>query len=225
MQAMPYGSRWPQLAKWWDTAAITNAAEVAAVAKRLVAAKARYQGVEAKTGVPWWLIAAIHQREASQNFNTQLAQGDPLNQVSTHVPKGMGPFSTWEEGAIAALKHEGMPSVTDWRLEKALYWQEKYNGWGYLSRGIPSPYVWGATSVQRPGKFVADGQWSPTTMDRQLGCAAMIKGMMEIDPSIKFIRESAGPEVEEVGAGQKAAAPMPGEGTAAAKGTGDRKSV
>ena len=65
MKAPPYGSRWPQLAKWWDAATITNPTEVAAVAKRLVAAKARYQSVEAKTGVPWWLIAAIHQREAS----------------------------------------------------------------------------------------------------------------------------------------------------------------
>ena len=61
-----YGSRWSQLAKWWDGAAITNQGEVAAVAKRLVAAKARYQSVEASTGVPWWLIAGIHEREASQ---------------------------------------------------------------------------------------------------------------------------------------------------------------
>src|SRR6476620_8735097 len=79
MEAMPYGSRWPQLAKLWDAATITNSAEVTAVAKRLVAAKARYQGVETKTGVPWCMVAVIHQREASQNFNTQLAQGDPLN--------------------------------------------------------------------------------------------------------------------------------------------------
>ena len=50
------------------------------------------------------MIAAIHEREASQSWNKQLAQGDPLNQVSTNVPRGMGPFNTWEEGAIAALQ-------------------------------------------------------------------------------------------------------------------------
>src|SRR5512133_2541924 len=68
-----------------------------------------------------------------------------------------------EEGAIAALQHDKLTSVSDWCIEKALHWQEKYNGWGYFYRGIPSPYVWGATSNQRPGKYVSDGVWSPST--------------------------------------------------------------
>jgi hypothetical protein len=34
----------------------------------------------------------IHEREASQRWDRQLGQGDPLNQVSTHTPKGRGPF-------------------------------------------------------------------------------------------------------------------------------------
>jgi lysozyme family protein/peptidoglycan hydrolase-like protein with peptidoglycan-binding domain len=212
-----YTSRWSQLAKWWDTATITKPDEVNAIAKRLVAAKDRYQRVEAKTGVPWWMIAAIHQREASQNWDTQLAQGDPLHKVSTHVPKGMGPFDTWEDGAVAALKHDGLTSVKDWGLEKALHCQEKYNGWGYFYRGIPSPYIWAGTSIQRPGKFVADGQWSPTTMDRQLGCAAILKGMMAIDPSITPARESAGPETGEFVAPSR---PPPAEGAGEVKGTG-----
>jgi lysozyme family protein len=211
MKEPVYASRWPQLAKWWDTATITNQSEVAAVAKRLVAAKDRYRSVEAKTGVPWWMIAGIHEREASQSWNKQLAQGDPLNQVSTNVPRGMGPFNTWEEGAIAALQHDKLTSVSDWCIEKALHWQEKYNGWGYFYRGIPSPYVWGATSNQRPGKFVSDGVWSPTTMDRQIGCAAMLKGMMAIDPSIKLVRESAEPEAPEFARAAPGAA-APGEG-------------
>lgn len=177
-----YGTRWPQLAKWWDAATITNPTEVAEAAKRLVAptAKARYQSVEAITGVPWWLIAGIHEREASQGWEKQLAQGDPLHQVSRNEPI-MGPFGTWEESAVASLKHDGLTSVSDWRLEKALHWQERFNGWGYFYHGIPSPYVWGATSVQRPGKYVGDHEWSATTMDRQIGCAALLKGMMALD--------------------------------------------
>src|SRR5262245_23581761 len=216
--AMTYGSRWPQIAKWWDSATITRSGEVAATAKRLVAAKARYQGVEAKTGVPWWMIAAIHEREASQDWNTQLAQGDPLNQVSTHVPAGMGPFKTWEEGAIAALKHDDLTEVTDWRLEKALFQQEKYNGVGYYNKGIPSPYVWAGTSVQKPGKWIRDHVWDDTYMDKQLGCAAMLKGMMDIDPSIKLTRESAEPELQLVTDGAKGL--TPGAGAADVKGTG-----
>jgi lysozyme family protein/peptidoglycan hydrolase-like protein with peptidoglycan-binding domain len=218
--AMTYASRWPQIAKWWDSATITKPNEVAATAKRLVAAKARYQGVEAKTGVPWWVIAAIHEREASQDWNTQLAQGDPLNQVSTHVPAGMGPFKTWEEGAIAALKHDDLTSVLDWGLEKALYHQEKYNGVGYYNKGIPSPYVWAGTSVQKPGKWIRDHVWDDSYMDKQLGCAAMLKGMMAIDPSIKLIREGAEPDVQEVAAGAKSTGLALGESAAEFKGTG-----
>jgi hypothetical protein len=95
-----------------------RAREVRATAVRLAAAKARYRAVEKLTGVPWVMIAVIHEREASQNWNTQLAQGDPLHRVSTHVPRGMGPFATWEAGAVAALKHEGFEHVIDWRLEE-----------------------------------------------------------------------------------------------------------
>lgn len=37
--------------------------------------KPRYQGVEVGTGVPWMMIAAIHMREASFDFDTYLGNG------------------------------------------------------------------------------------------------------------------------------------------------------
>src|SRR5262245_8787944 len=75
------------------------------VAGRLVAApaKAMYQKVEAATGVPWAVIAVIHQREASQSWKANLAQGDPWNKPSIHVPRGRGPFKSWEAAAVDAL--------------------------------------------------------------------------------------------------------------------------
>src|SRR5258708_11519711 len=79
-------------------------------AKRLIATKARYQAVEKKSGVPWPIIAVIHLRESSQNFNTQLAQGDPLSSVSTHVPRNQGPYygsDAWERAAGRALIETG----------------------------------------------------------------------------------------------------------------------
>lgn len=196
-----YGSKWPTYAAQWDSMTLKSAqlAEIRSVAKRLVAAKARYQAVEAKTGVPWWWIAAVHEREASQSWGASLAQGDPWNRVSTHVPRGRGPFSSWEAAAIDALQLDGVSRVKDWRLEKAVYYWELYNGWGYSNKGLPSPYVWGATSVQRPGKYVSDGVWSSTAVDKQLGTAAMLKAMMELDSTIKPIREKSGaPDVEPV---------------------------
>jgi lysozyme family protein len=34
----------------------------------------------------------IHEREASQSWKANLAQGDPWNAVSIHIPRGRGPF-------------------------------------------------------------------------------------------------------------------------------------
>lgn len=153
----------------------------AAVAARLTApaAKARYQAVSAKTGVPWWFIAVVHEREASQNWNTQLGQGDPLNKKSTHVPKGRGPFATWEDGAYDALVNCSpfASKNTDWSVGGALTVLEKYNGLGYYNKGVPSPYIWAGTDQYTSGKYVADGVYDPNTVDRQLGCAGLLKFM------------------------------------------------
>jgi hypothetical protein len=85
----------------WASAKITRDATVPA--RRVVAAKPRYRAVVARTGVPWFAIAVIHEREVAQRWDTQLGQGDPLNCVSVHVPAGRGPFANWEDGAYDAL--------------------------------------------------------------------------------------------------------------------------
>lgn len=164
----------------WDNCKINASkdATFTSVAKRLSApeAKARYLKVQALTGVPWWFIAVTHEREASQNWNTQLGQGDPLNRVSTHVPKGRGPFNTWEEGAVDALTKTAPFSARnkDWSAGAALTELEKYNGLGYSKRGIPSPYIWAGTNQYTKGKYVADGVFDPEAVDKQLGCAGLL---------------------------------------------------
>jgi lysozyme family protein len=160
------------------------------IAKRLFDAKERYVSVQNKTGVPWYMIAVAHEREASQNWNTQLAQGDPLHRKSTHVPRGMGPYDTWEEGALAAVNQSGLSKVKDWRLEKVLYYLERFNGWGYHNHGVPSAYLWAGSSAYRRGKYIADGVWSSTAVDTQSGCAPIIKYLMDLDPTIKPERET-----------------------------------
>jgi lysozyme family protein len=157
-----------------------------AVAGRLVAAKARYQVVEARTGVPWFIIAVIHERESSQSWAASLAQGDPWNKVSIHVPKNRGPFPSWEEAATDALvvcpPHAA--KWTDWTIGGALCLLEQYNGLGYAARGLPSPYIWASTDQYQKGKYIADGHFDPNAVDHQLGCAALLSEMMAIDPSI-----------------------------------------
>lgn len=193
MSAPTYGSRWPVYAEQWDNMERTRLSETRKTANRLLSYKDKYLAVEAKTKVPWYMIACIHQRESTADFTTQLAQGDPLGQVSTHVPKGQGPYygeDAWERAALIALEDVGLTKVIDWRLEKIIYYWEKYNGWGYFHHGVPSAYVWAASNQYTSGKYVSDGVWSPSAVDQQLGCAALLKTLMELDNTIQPIRET-----------------------------------
>jgi lysozyme family protein len=163
---------------------------VNAVSRRLVAApaKTRYQTVSKKTSVPWFVIAVIHEREASQSWKANLAQGDPWNKTSIHVPRGRGPFESWEDAAVDALTNCDPHAAAwkDWSAGGALTLLEEYNGLGYAARGRPSPYIWAASNEYVKGKFVADGHYDPSVVDHQLGCAALLSSMGALDPSAKL---------------------------------------
>ena len=159
-----------------------------AVARRLVdsAAKAHYVQVSFETTVPWYVIAVIHERESSQSWKASLAQGDPWNTVSIHVPRGIGPFENWEAAAEYALAHCAPYAANnkDWTIGGTLTLLETYNGLGYAARGVPSPYIWAATDQYKSGKFIADGHYDPDAIDTQLGCAALLSRMVIADTSI-----------------------------------------
>jgi lysozyme family protein len=161
-----------------------------AVAHRLIAptAKAQYQAVSTATKVPWFVIAVIHEREASQSWLAGLAQGDPWNKVSIHVPRGIGPFPSWEAAAEYALEKSPPFAArwTDWTIGGLLTLLEEYNGLGYAAHGVPSPYVWASTDQYRSGKYIADGHYDPNAIDHQLGCAALLSRMAMEDTSITF---------------------------------------
>jgi lysozyme family protein len=175
-------------AQRWTAAKTTR--NFISVAKSLVspAAKAKYHLVEQYTGVPWYIIAVIHERESSQNWNGNLGQGDPWDKVSIHVPKGRGPFHSWEAAAFDALVNCSPYAAKnhDWSPGGALTLLEEYNGLGYASRGLPSPYVWSGTNQYKSGKYIADGLFKADAVDTQLGCAGLLLAMMALDRTIKF---------------------------------------
>lgn len=151
--------------------------------------KGAYQAVEKITGVPWFVIAVIHEREASGHWWASIAQGDPWNRLSTHIPKNRGPFKSWQDAAIDALKNcpPFMAKNQDWSAGGTLIHLVQYNGLGYeFKHNEWSPYIWAATNHQERGKYVADGHYDPSAWDAQLGCAAMLKRMFELDPSLHF---------------------------------------
>jgi lysozyme family protein len=172
----------------WNAASIKPdlIPQIERISTQLVAAKARYQTVAGATHVPWPVIAVIHERESSQSWLASLAQGDPWNHVSIHVPAGRGPFPSWEAAAEDALvvcpPHAA--SWHDWSIGGALTLLEQYNGLGYAARGLPSPYIWASTDQYSHGKYSADGHFDPAAIDHQVGCAALLGRMTLIDPTI-----------------------------------------
>ena len=189
---MRYGLKWPQYAKMWDAMVIkpNRLAEFNADAKYALAHKMTYLTIENTSGVPWYLVAVLHRRESDADFRTYLGNGDRLDRRTTHVPRGRGPFPSFVAGALDALRLDGLSSVKDWRLEKCLYYCELFNGAGYSMRGLPSPYIWGGTNQQRPGKYVSDGVWSSSAWDGQPGCAPILKQIAVFDPTVNFTRET-----------------------------------
>src|SRR6516165_4249870 len=164
-----YGRRWRLYATQWDSAKITKSPIAKAAAAKAVANKDRYTvlsnmflGRHPGSNVPWWWIPPVHYREASFKFNTQLAQGDPLHKVSTHVPRGQGPYlgqNAWERAALVALE-EGLRNYHIDSLEMGIYCWEGYNGWGYYYHDVPSAYVWAGTDVYKGGFYKDCGDWS-----------------------------------------------------------------
>lgn len=192
--------------KRWDNCHIpaSKGPEFKAVADKINLYKNRYITVSKETGVPWWFIGVIHYRESSFDFTRSLAQGDPWDKKSTHVPKGRGPFLSWEEAAVDALV-DCPPYAAknkNWTIGGALEMLEKYNGLGYYNKGIPSPYIWAGTDQYIKGKYIADGKFSPNTVDKQLGCAGILKflGVFKTAPT------GAGTVIATVGAGTATAA-------------------
>src|SRR5262245_14031807 len=201
-----------EYAALWSRMAILpeRAAAVDAAANKLIARKARYRAVAEQTGVPWFVIAVLHERESSADFTTHLHNGDPLSARTRLLPagrpaRGQPPF-TWEESAIDALTMHDLHQVAGWSIERIAYECVRYNGSGYRNHAVPSAYLWSFSNLYRGGKYVADGVWSPTAQDKQCGCMPLIARLAEFDGSVRF------------GAGlPRAAAPASGDDDLAAR--------
>jgi lysozyme family protein len=175
-------------AERWANSKLTR--NFTSVARSLVEpqAKARYRAVEKRTGVPWYVVSVIHERECSQNWNGSLAQGDRWDRVSVHLPAGRGPFESWEDCAVDALVHCAPFAARnkDWSIGGLLTVLEQYNGLGYAARGLPSPYIWSGTDQYTSGKYVRDHVFDAGVVDVQLGCAGLLIAMAALDRTISF---------------------------------------
>lgn len=165
----------------WNSAVVRTEkqSEVRWIARKIERNKDRYVTLEKATGVKWEVISCFHNMECSLRFDQHLHNGDPLTKRTVQVPAGRpkthAPPFTFEESAIDALRYDGMDKVNWNDLNKGLDAIEAYNGLGYKKRGIPSPYLYAATNIEKPGRYIRDRVWSSTAMSDQVGVVAILK--------------------------------------------------
>jgi lysozyme family protein len=154
---------------------------------RLIANEDRYAAVGGRFGIPWSVVAMLHNMECSQDFRQHLHNGDPLTRRTTRVPAGRpanpDPPYTWEISASDALVYDGLTTWQDWSIPGVLYCLERYNGWGYRRHHpeVKSPYLWSGSNHYTSGKYVADGTWSNSAVSGQIGAATMLRRLAERD--------------------------------------------
>jgi len=150
---------------------------------RLAKFKPTYKQLGDNLDIPWVFVGVVHAMECGFNFGTHLHNGDPLKARTVHVPKGRPasgePPFTWLESARDALVLKKLDRVEDWSLPHMLYLLEAYNGFGYRSSFVPTPYLWSFSNLYSAGKFVADGTFDPTAVSKQCGAAVMLRVLQE----------------------------------------------
>lgn len=231
MAAITYDSRSKGYGKQWDSAEFEDVgkrAQADKIADQIIAHRATYEDIEKDSNVPWFWQGPVHQRESSLNFKTHLHCGDPLTARTYHEPKGRpaagSPPFTFKESALDALTAppHSLRNVKRWSVERMLYEQERYNGFGYVKHATNSPYVWGWSTEQEPGKYVADGVWDPNAWDKQPGTAVIMKALAAKCPDVakRLADREANPPAEVLSDQSKRERRTTGAGAGTAAGGG-----
>ena len=179
----------------WDTLEIlpTRRDEIAWAVRQIKRNRDRYESLGL---LPWELVGVIHLMESGFAFGAHLHNGDPLFKIvngqavmlpTVQVPKGRGPFPSWEASAADAIsmKTETIPAsvlmaILDRDVPAWLWFLENYNGWGVrMYHGDTlTAYLWSFTNHYTAGKYVADGKWKADAASKQCGAAGVLKGLL-----------------------------------------------
>lgn len=158
--------------------------EIDQAADRIRLGASRYAEIEKATGVPWWMVGLIHELEAACNFGRHLHNGDLLTDRTHNVPAGRPKFGkppfTFLESALDALAYDGLDSQADWSPAGVSFALEKFNGFGYRGKAIPSPYLYSGSFWYLKGKYVRDGPhgFDPNKVSKQVGAVTILKALV-----------------------------------------------
>ncbi len=165
------------------------AKQVASVARTVLDHQSEYEEVERATGVPWQIIAAIHHREWSLDFQTVLHNGERIigtDKKTKLVPAGHGPFATWAEWAIDAIKTHYVRcpvkelSLDNANLLKVAEYLKSFNGEGYNRAAGGNPYLYAGLvwpeweNYYTKWLYTRDHKYSAKTIDKRPGTIPVI---------------------------------------------------
>jgi len=166
----------------WDNMSIRSSkeSEIEKAIKIIKARKQYYFKAEKLTGVDWRITGILHYMESGCNMAKQILNGESLNKKTKLVPKGWGPWESFEKSCVDAYKRH--PFKRGMSTAHILYYMERFNGLGYVKRGINTPYLWSYTNHYRSGKYVEKKiffKWvfiyKKNLVSRQIGAAVLLK--------------------------------------------------
>ncbi len=198
IKAEPFNRGSPQNPDWkylWDTVMIDpgRSADVVSIVKRIYVNEAVYKKIGVIVDCAWWVPGLIHYRESSRlTTDVYLHNGQPLGKRTTIVPKGIYfRKDQFVEAAVDALRSKKLAKVIT--PVQFLPIAERFNGLGYRNKVGDkgkieySPYVWAGTNHHdETSKYVADGKYDKHAKERQLGIAAILKGVLSYEDMRKI---------------------------------------
>ena len=173
--------------KMWSAATVLPSyrAKALAAARKIIGLRSFYLDAEKATGAPWWWIGCVHYREGDCAPHACLANGDPAvgtGRRTVNVPAGRGPYHTFAESAVDALRYEGLLGRVQVSVPWCLWAAEKINGFVAAHN---SNYIWAGTTKMQRGMWVRDHQFDPTVNDPRPGVAAIMKELFAIDHTLE----------------------------------------
>ena len=151
---------------------------VSEAAGNVARGRACYRIVGEALKIPWPVVGAIHELEASCNWVLGLHCGQRWDQETTLVPAGKGPFGSWIAAAIDALV--AWNDKAEWGIGQIGKRFERYNGLGYAGRNVESPYLWsGSNHGVDVGKYVADGRYDPWAVSQLAGAMCLLRRLVD----------------------------------------------
>ena len=138
--------------------------------------KHEYIKVEELLTVPWEIVAALHSLESTFDLDKQILNGQKWDQETTWVPKGLGPWISFESSCVSAFNRHKPP--IKYTIEEVSNFAERWNGGGYAKRNKLSPYLYSFSNLGlKTGKFVSDGRYSSTAISKQCGFLVLLKAL------------------------------------------------